>query len=258
MMLPKLPKFPKLFPPKGRKKLHVAAASRRTAQPVEESYDEPQTNFSSAIIVVLILHLVAVGGIYAFQGIKAHRKTQEVAAVAVEPAAAKPAASVVQQVETPPVSKSPVSKPPPNTKPEVVERAPVAPAAAISPITGVRVHHVKSGENLTRIAAMYNVSVGELEEVNGGAKSVATLRAGQVLNLPKSKPAAAAVKKTETTPKAAAKPLPKTYVVAKGDIPEIIARKLGVNYQELLKLNNIEDPTKLQVGRTLKVPQKKN
>jgi LysM repeat protein len=37
-----------------------------------------------------------------------------------------------------------------------------------------------------------------------------------------------------------------------------IARKLGVGYDELLKINGIEDPKKLQIGQTLKVPQKKN
>ena len=57
---------------------------------------------------------------------------------------------------------------------------------------------------------------------------------------------------------ATAKPLPKSYVVAKGDNPVAIARKLGVGYDELLKINGIEDPKKLQIGQTLKVPQKKN
>ncbi|MES2570275.1 MAG: LysM peptidoglycan-binding domain-containing protein [Verrucomicrobiota bacterium] len=267
MTLPKLPKFPKLFPPNPRRKLNATTASRRAAPPVEEYYDEPQTNFSSAIIVVLVLHLVAVGGIYAFQGIKAHRKTQETTPVAVQPETAPaalsanpaPVAPVNTQAVAPVVSKPSVSKPV-VARVETPERATVTPAAPVSPITGTRVHHVKSGDNLTRIAALYNVSVGDIEEMNGGSKAVATLRPGQVLNLPKAKSPAATPRKAEEAkkPAAATKTPPKTYVVAKGDIPEIIARKLGVSYQELLKINNIEDPTKLQVGRTLKVPQKKN
>ena len=51
---------------------------------------------------------------------------------------------------------------------------------------------------------------------------------------------------------------PDSYKVAKGDNPYNIAKKLGVNSQELLKLNGIEDPTKLQIGQVLKVPGKSN
>jgi LysM repeat protein len=49
-----------------------------------------------------------------------------------------------------------------------------------------------------------------------------------------------------------------TYKVAKGDNPYKIAKKLGVTSQELLKANNIDDPTKLQIGQVLKVPGKAN
>ena len=49
-----------------------------------------------------------------------------------------------------------------------------------------------------------------------------------------------------------------TYKVAKGDNPYKIAKHLGVNAQELLKANNITDPTKLQIGQVLKVPRKTN
>jgi LysM repeat protein len=49
-----------------------------------------------------------------------------------------------------------------------------------------------------------------------------------------------------------------TYKVAKGDNPYKIAKKLGVTPQELLKANNIDDPTKLQIGQVLKVPGQAN
>ena len=71
--------------------------------------------------------------------------------------------------------------------------------------------------------------------------------------------------KAATKPSAAAAPasVPTTaasdsYKVAKGDNPYNIAKKLGVNSQELLKLNGIEDQTKLQIGQVLKVPGKSN
>jgi LysM repeat protein len=87
------------------------------------------------------------------------------------------------------------------------------------------------------------------------------------LNIPPSrkgevaKKGEAASKKVESSaPKLTAtegKAPTKSYVVAKGDTPVAIARKLNVSYAELLKLNNITDPTKLRIGQPLKVPAKK-
>ncbi|MEI6339586.1 MAG: LysM domain-containing protein, partial [Verrucomicrobiota bacterium] len=49
-----------------------------------------------------------------------------------------------------------------------------------------------------------------------------------------------------------------TYVVAKGDNPYTIAKKLHVSYNDLVAANDITDPTKIQIGQKLKVPPKKN
>jgi len=49
-----------------------------------------------------------------------------------------------------------------------------------------------------------------------------------------------------------------TYVVAKGENPYSIAKKLHVSYNDLLAANGIKDPTKIQIGQKLKVPEKKN
>ena len=49
----------------------------------------------------------------------------------------------------------------------------------------------------------------------------------------------------------------RTYVVAKGDNPVTIARKLKVPYDELVALNHIDDPRKLQIGQKLLVPKSK-
>lgn len=46
------------------------------------------------------------------------------------------------------------------------------------------------------------------------------------------------------------------YTVVKGDSPLEIAKKLHVNCDELLKLNKITDPKKLQVGQKLSIPAK--
>ncbi len=44
-----------------------------------------------------------------------------------------------------------------------------------------------------------------------------------------------------------------TYTVQSGDSPFSIAQKCGVDIAELMRLNNITDPTKLQVGQVLKL-----
>jgi LysM repeat protein len=47
----------------------------------------------------------------------------------------------------------------------------------------------------------------------------------------------------------------KTYVVKKGDNPVGIAKKLNVSYNDLIALNHIDDPRKLQIGQKLLVPE---
>ncbi len=46
-----------------------------------------------------------------------------------------------------------------------------------------------------------------------------------------------------------------TYTVQAGDVPFTIAEKCGVDLNELLELNGIDDPTTLRVGQELKIPQ---
>ncbi len=59
-------------------------------------------------------------------------------------------------------------------------------------------------------------------------------------------------------PPAAPEPSPtigeQTYVIQAGDYPEKIAQKFGIKTDELIAANNIDDPQKLQIGQTLKIP----
>jgi LysM repeat protein len=48
----------------------------------------------------------------------------------------------------------------------------------------------------------------------------------------------------------------RTYVVAKGENPLTIAHKLKVSYDDLLAINHIDDPHKLQIGQKLIIPAK--
>ena len=45
-----------------------------------------------------------------------------------------------------------------------------------------------------------------------------------------------------------------TYIVKPGDTPADIAQQFHIKTEDLLAANNIDDPRKLQVGQTLKIP----
>jgi LysM repeat protein len=59
-------------------------------------------------------------------------------------------------------------------------------------------------------------------------------------------------------PEAPAAPAPpvtdQVYVVKAGDTPAAIARQFSIRTDELLAANNIDDPRKLQIGQSLKIP----
>ena len=44
------------------------------------------------------------------------------------------------------------------------------------------------------------------------------------------------------------------YVVKSGDNPAPIARQFGVKTEDLMAYNHIDNPQKLQIGQTLKIP----
>jgi LysM repeat protein len=249
----KMPKLPRIAFPRRPKKLHAATAAARRA-PSDDYYDEePKTNLSSAFIVVLILHVVAVGGIYTFNSIRAARRGPEVPATsssadtasAGSPLAAKAGATTAT--------------------PDLAKRD--STPAALKPGT----YRVQAGDNLTKIALLHGLTVTDLEQANE-IKNVNGISPGQILNIPAAKPApkipavpddprkaaflAAKVdgKPTVTTNNGNAR----TYTVVKNDTPTSIARKFGITSAELLKFNKIDDPKKMQLGQTLKVPPKKN
>lgn len=264
-------------PPRPRPQ---ASSLRARAATAEETYDEedyesgeePNMKFSHALIVVLVLHLVAVGGVFAFNWMKA-RQTAETKAPVAQSGTSESPSAVVQP-------------------------------AALDGWTG-KTHTVAAGDTLTRVASLHGVTIEAIEKENG-ITTYSMIRVGQVLKIPGAsasvaakKPESAATKpvaakpapsnaaakqafintKTEAapvkatvisaTPKtpaaAASKPVEAasapvagddTYVVVKGDNPYSIARKLEVSYNDLIKVNNIEDPTKIQIGQTLKIPKK--
>jgi LysM repeat protein len=207
-------------PPK--KKTLMASTARR---PREADFtEEPNVRLSSAFVVVLVLHVVAVGGIYAFNALKAHQPSGF-----DETEAPQPAAQTVAPVQS---------------------DSPASPAPGQSTATYYR---VKSGDTIARIAAAYGVGAEDLIDLNG-LRAAGGIHVGQELKIP----AGGTVSEEQDAPKPVAlRDSGMTYTVVRGDTPASIARKLHVGYDDLIRLNKIEDPKKLKIGLKLKVPVKR-
>jgi uncharacterized protein YcbK (DUF882 family)/LysM repeat protein len=94
-----------------------------------------------------------------------------------------------------------------------------------------RVHVVRSGQSLARIAARYQVRVSDLAAANGLATS-ASLRPGQELTVPEAGVA----------------------YVQRGQTLSDIARHAGCTVDELVRLNRLRSATGLRVGQRIVLP----
>ncbi|MEI6279223.1 MAG: LysM domain-containing protein [Verrucomicrobiae bacterium] len=200
--------------------LHARAATRAEEIEDYEEESEPNMKFSHALIVVLVLHVLAVGGVLAFNMLKTgHTVSGRQKAPVVEKQEVinvpfHPSAKTVGAKEGAPSAKASEIKT--AAAPAAVPKA--VPAKTATPVA-------------TPAAA---------------AKTAAPAAAAKAAARPDAKSA--------TGPAAKASSSRGTHTVAKGENPYSIAKKLKVSYSELLKVNKIEDPTKLQIGQKLIIP----
>jgi len=266
MKTPKfLTKFAAIMTPRPKKKYQAAVRTARPAPVDHYEDDQPTTRLSSAFIVVLILHVVAVGGIYAFNSIKASRRNHEQVAATVANPAPPVAAKTVAATGTAPAASPMPAANPITSHPANPTIAPAPAAPAISAKPGTKQYQVKSGDNPTKIAFAYRISPAELLAANN-LKDNAVLHIGQMLTIPApksdAKPQASDAHKAETPAKLTDIPptttTPGLYLVKKGDTAHSIAKAYGMTVEELIKMNKITDPKKLQPGQALKIPPRKS
>jgi hypothetical protein len=172
------------------KKLLAATARRASAAPAGMDFrdiPEPNMKLSRALLIVLLLHVVAVSGIIAFNAIKTRESSF---------APAVPANTENKAADT---AGTPGHA-------DVAKRRPVVSQKEVAPRTDPKLSHSTSKE----------------EHGNTPASSG------------------------------------KTYIVKKGDNPVTIAKKLKISYDDLITLNHIEDPHKLQIGQKLLLPKTPN
>lgn len=117
--------------------------------------------------------------------------------------------------------------------------------------TSGQVYEVKPGDNLSVIARRHGVSVAELKQLNGLTSD--TIFVGQKLSVPEHNATFTPPPPPVSMGRSAAND-GSTYTVQPGDTPITIARRLGVSYQELMRVNGITDPTRMKVGQVLLVP----
>jgi LysM repeat protein len=140
---------------------------------------------SRALLIVLLLHVVAVGGILAFNAIKTRQGSSGPSVAAANPAN-QPVQSIAKTTASPPPSAS-----------------------------------------AARETATHDQKTGSRFGLKSGTKDPKPpLSSG------------------------------KAYTVSKGDNPVTIAKKFKVSYDDLLALNHIDDPRKLQIGQKLLIPAK--
>ncbi len=186
-------KLPPLF---TRKKLRAATARRALGPEVDyEEMSEPNMKLSRALLIVLVLHVVAVAGIVAFNTIK------------------------TRQGPRPPISSASVN-------------------AKTAPITSVK------SDVPTVVTSTVAVSRNDESKVTK-APPKPVLKEERKNDQPKT------AETNSVKPDSA-----KTYIVAKGDNPVSIAKKLKISYDDLMAVNHIDDPHKLKVGQKLIIPAK--
>jgi LysM repeat protein len=219
-----------------RRKLRTAAA-RKSARYDEEEYfvEEPNVKLSRAFVVVLLLHVVAVGGIFAFSTLKDRQS---------------PANSVKDQ----PVTASPTSTPVANISNGRTHSS--------NSSNQNLVYQVKAGDTLAGIAAQFGLTARDLETANNLAPGT-IVAIGRELIIPEhtNVKAGAELEKlldsrqpTGRTATGAGGENGKFYTIQRGDNPATIARKFKITASELLRVNNIDDPKKLQVGQRILIP----
>jgi len=177
-------KIPRLLNPKKMLAATARRASAASAGMDFEGIPEPNMKLSRALLIVLLLHVVAVSGIIAFNAIKTR-----------------------ERAFAPPTSAETENKP---------------------ADTAQTTNHAPTDK--ARVAAAQKEDDRQHD------------------SKPSHSPAKAEQAKTPSSSG-------KTYVVKKGDNPVGIAKKLKVSYNDLIALNHIDDPRKLQIGQKLLVPQ---
>ena len=160
-------KLPKLI---TRKKLRASTSARRRSlrASAEATYDdmsEPNMKLSRALLIVLVLHIVAVSGIVAFNAIKTRQGSfvpRSSTSATVADVASKP------QPENTPLKESASPQPPPKSvtrdQPKIDHTR--SSEHETAPLDSGKIYVVVRGDNPVTIAKKFKVSYDDLIQLN--------------------------------------------------------------------------------------------
>jgi LysM repeat protein len=184
-------KLPSLLP---RKTLRATAARRSLGVPDEMDYEEmsePNMKLSRALLIVLVLHVVAVAGIIAFNTIKSRQgplaPISSANSTVPQTTAVKTSGPSASTSDSAPSPRDEIASAKTTTKPVAKEERkalPVKPAAESAPKTDNRkTYVVAKGDNPLTIARKFKVPFDDLLAVNK-IDDPHKLRVGQKLIIP--------------------------------------------------------------------------
>ena len=240
-MMPKIPK-------RTRRLRARAAVMNQHEADYEEYGPEPNMKLSHAFMVVLLLHVIAVGGLYAFNSMKAGKSSPvKVAKTGVNGDTSSPEKSQNEPKrgnsdnepprlqQTPIVAKT-LEAPKANMNQEATKpRGLIANArSAMQRLTGIGVVTGNLHAATPAVSESQNSVSGSIAGNSEGTKT--TNYAVQV-----------STPLTNTT---------KPYTVKSGDTMTRIAASLGVTIPDLEKANGLTESSVLRVGQSLKLPGK--
>ena len=197
-------RLPSLFP---SKKLRATTARRSLAGPDEMDYEEmsePNMKLSRALLIVLVLHVVAVAGIIAFNAIKSRQPVMPALTTTTKTNTA-PAPTTQKTTTAPATVTSESAKPRDETAKAVVKEErkaiPVKPVAEATPKTeSKKTYVVAKGDTPTSIAKKYKITSAQLLAVND-IEDAHKLKIGQKLTIPAPKEKTTSKEKKKTSKK---------------------------------------------------------
>lgn len=222
--------------------------------------DTPDVRLTRIFAVVILLHAIAVGGIFAFKMVdkasatssvkisSAHQEMEAAVQRARETAARVPATPVAQ-----PLNEAPA------------RQAPPAPLRR-DPSKGDQ-YKVQAGDTLPEIAKGLGVSPEALRAKNSiisdnelyPGRWLMIPGASDTASVPQATPVATPVAETPAPPAVPKAPAPapasvSEYTVKAGDTPWAISRQFNVPFNKLMSANGISNAQSLQIGQKLRIP----
>lgn len=242
-----------------------AKLSRYRARVSEFEDDAPSSTVVRWLVVLLLLHLLVIGGVYVRSTwFRNTTETVEMAGalpapptVPQTPAPAAPLAVIPQAPQAAPAAPVTITQPEqvvdarPNRQPAP---APTAqehiPDAA--PVAGPARHMVRTGDTWERVARDNRVTVNDLKTVN---PKVQRLVSGSTLVIP-ARPGDKPVQEKTAAAEAELDGVP--HIVKKGETLSVIARKYKMNWRHVQKFNKMSDKdvARLKIGQKIMIPKK--